>query len=379
MGPALTIRYRDVPVALNWTLVGLIAMTGLLAIGPLRLWFPDISLAGRIIGAISGVVLFFVSILIHELGHAWVARRHGVHVKGITLWLFGGLTEFRSRVPDAKAEFQIAVIGPLTNAVIGVALALTAVGLDRMNPKPAGGFLAGIIAGLAIMNLLVAAFNLIPAPPLDGGRILASVLWRRAGDADIAKLQAGRAGLVMWSGLVVVGIVMVSRELTGFDGWWTVGLGVFFALVARGEIFNAALSRRLRSTAAGGLMSHFPAPVHDSLTVADLLTWTGNEGANIAYPVTSWSSEPVGYVVPAVGGHLDAASQSWTKVSDVMVPAELAPRAWTDESLDSLLERLEPQTQLVVIHDVQTGQPVGTLSTAQIRPSLKQPDFWGRD
>lgn len=379
MGPALTFKWRNTPVSLNWTLLGLVAITGLLAGGPFGLWFPDITFLGRILGATIAVISFFLSILIHEIAHAWMARRYQVEVSGITLWLFGGLTEFQSRVPSARAEFQIAVVGPLSNGIIGVALGVLAVSLDRLDPRPMEGFPAGILAGLAIMNLLVAAFNLIPAPPLDGGRLLAAGLWKRAGDADIAKLQAGRAGLVMWAALVAIGVVMISREVAGFDGWWTLALGVFFALVARGEIMNAALSSRLRSTQTHKLMSQFPPPVHDSLTVSDLLTWSGTQGADTAYPVTRWTNEPIGYVVPAVGGHLGSAEQSWTKVADMMVRVEDAPRAWTDESLDSLLARLEPQTQLIVIHDVQSGQPVGTLSTAQIRPLLKPSDFWGRD
>lgn len=378
MGPGLTIKWRGVPVSLNWTLLGLVAITGLLAVGPLGLWYADLSLSARLLGAAAGVFFFFLSILVHEISHAWAARRHGVQVDGITLWLFGGLTEFRSRVPNAKAEFQIAAVGPLSNGVIGLGLGGLAIGLDRLDPRPADGFIAGIVAGVAIMNLLVALFNLIPAPPLDGGRLLAAGLWRRAGDGDIAKLQAGRAGLIMWICLIAAGLIMVSREMTGFDGWWTIGLGVFFAMVARSEILGAALSRRLRATEAQALMSQYPPTVHGSLTVSDLLTWTGSEGADTAYPVTHWSNEPVGYVVPAVGEHLGQAERSWTRVADMMVPVADAPRAWTDETLDTLLARLEPQSQLVVIHDVKTGLPVGTLSTAQIRPVLKQSDFWGR-
>lgn len=379
MGPSLTFKLGKTPISLNWTLLGLVAITALLAAGPLALWYPDISSTGRIVGATAGVIAFFGSIFVHEAAHAWMGRRHKVEVSGITLWLFGGLTEFTSRVPDAKAEFQIAVVGPASNGIIGVGLAGLAVFLDQLDSKPMEGFPAGIVAGLALMNLLVAAFNLIPAPPLDGGRLLAAGLWKRAGDADIAKLQAGRAGLVMWSGLIAIGIFMISREVSAFNGWWALALGVFFALVARGEIMNAALSRRLRATDTQGLMSQHPTPVNDSLTVTDLLNWSGVHGADTAYPVTRWGTEPVGYVVPAVGGGLEPAAQSWTTVSDMMVRAEDAPRAWADESLDSLLARLEPQTQLVVIHDVKTGREVGTLSTAQIRPLLKAPDFWGRE
>lgn len=379
MGPSLTFKFTKTPISLNWTLLGLVAITALLAAGPLALWYPDISRTGRAVGAMLGVIAFFGSILLHEVAHAWMAHRHKVEVSGITLWLFGGLTEFSSRVPDAKAEFQIAVVGPLSNGLIGIGLGGLAVFLDQLGSKPMEGFPAGIIAGLALMNLLVAAFNLIPAPPLDGGRLLAAGLWTRVGDADIAKLQAGRAGLVLWSGVVAVGIFMISREISAFNGWWALALGVFFALVARGEIMNAALSRRLRTTDTRVLMSEHPTAVHDSLTASDLLNWSGSHGADTAYPVTRWGPEPVGYVVPAVGGALEPAAQSWTKVSDMMVRAEDAPRAWADETLDSLLTRLEPQTQLVVIHDVKSGLPIGTLSTAQIRPLLKPPDFWGRE
>ena len=350
----------------------------LLSAGPLDLWFPEISSGWRLVGATVGVVVFFASILAHEAAHAWAARRHDVTVSGITLWLFGGLTEFSSRVPNAKAEFQIAAVGPLTNGLIGFAFAVAAYGVDDIDPKPFDGFIAAILAGLAIVNLAVAAFNLIPAPPLDGGRLLAAGLWRRVGDGDTAKILAGRTGLVFWGGLVFVGVVMVARELGRFDGWWSIGLGAFFLAVSREEILRAALNRRLRATHTGGLMSRHPRSVNDSLTVSDLLTVLGSHSAEVAYPVTRWDTEPVGYVVPAVASLVEPTAQSWTKVQDIMVPATHAPRAWSDESLDDLLNRLEPGAQLVVIHDVETGEVAGTLSAAQIRPHLKQPDFWGR-
>ena len=132
--------------------------------------------------ALVAAVLFFVSLLAHELGHAFQARHEGMEIDGITLWLFGGVAQFRGMFPSAGAEFRIAIAGPLVSLVLGV-------GLRRRRRAIAGlEEVDGVVAWLGYINLLLLVFNLLPALPLDGGRVLRSALWAAHGDF------AGRRG-----------------------------------------------------------------------------------------------------------------------------------------------------------------------------------------
>ena len=126
--------------------------------------------------AVVAAILFFASLLLHELGHALVARREGVEIEGITLWLFGGVAKFKGMFPSAGAEFRIAVAGPLVSLAIGVVFVLSAalMGLPEA--------VDGVVGYLGYINLVLLVFNLIPALPLDGGRVLRSILWHVKGD-----------------------------------------------------------------------------------------------------------------------------------------------------------------------------------------------------
>ena len=121
--------------------------------------------------AIVAALLFFISLLMHEYGHALVARREGMEIDGITLWLFGGVARFKGMFPSAGAEFRIAIAGPLVSLALGVLFVLFA-GL-----APAPEAVDGIAAWLGYINLSLLVFNLLPALPLDGGRVLRSALW----------------------------------------------------------------------------------------------------------------------------------------------------------------------------------------------------------
>src|SRR5919201_872742 len=170
-------RIFGIDVGANWTWLIVFALV---------VWslatsvFPSEAhgLSGRAYWGMAAVAAaaFFLSILLHELGHALVARREGVEIQGITLWLFGGVARLRGRMPSAGAEFRIAVGGPLVSVAIATALLLVA-GLASL-PRAVDG----TVFWVAYINATLLVFNLIPALPLDGGRILHSALWAWRGD-----------------------------------------------------------------------------------------------------------------------------------------------------------------------------------------------------
>ncbi len=336
----------------------------------------DASLALRLAAATATVAVFLVSVLAHELGHATVARRRGVGVLGITLSLLGGFAQLDRQAPDPRSEFAIAAAGPLVNLGIGAALGLAALGLSEIGLDHR--LLIGSLLWLAAINVVLAALNLLPASPLDGGRVLTAALWRRFGEPERARVVSGRVGIVL--GLALVPIGLAQAWFFGWQGLVTTVVGLFLFNGARGEILTATIRRRLAGTSTRDLMVVDPPPVQDSLTVEQLHRFAGDERARVAFPVIRWSAEPVGYVVPADGSTLDGPERSWTTVAALMRPTPEVARAWMNESLADVLARQPLDDDLVVvIHEPAAGRVVGTLSAGQLDPVLRLPDLWGRD
>ena len=173
-------------------------------------------------GIVSALGLF-LSVLVHELMHSIVARRHNVTMKGITLFLFGGVAEMADEPPNAKAEFQIAIAGPLTSILIGLlsyALYLFSVAGDWPI------ILRGTLFYLAFINVLLAAFNLIPAFPLDGGRVLRAFFWQLKGSLQWATRVA--AGIGSGFSFLLMFLGLANIFLGNFVGglWWVL-IGMF--------------------------------------------------------------------------------------------------------------------------------------------------------
>lgn len=151
----------------------------------------------------TGAALLFVSLLAHELAHAFMARRQGIEVKGLTLWLFGGVASLGREPATPGADFRVAVVGPATSLALAGGFGAIAAGLQFLGVAhllvSVGGWLAGT-------NLLLGVFNLIPGAPLDGGRLLRSFLWRRRGDRVSAAISATKAGRAVGFGLIGLGL-----------------------------------------------------------------------------------------------------------------------------------------------------------------------------
>ncbi|MDH4364700.1 MAG: site-2 protease family protein, partial [Acidimicrobiia bacterium] len=305
-------RVLGIPVEIHWSILGVVALiTGNLAIRALPLYAPGTDLRWRLVAALVGVILFFASILAHELGHSLVALGHGVGVSGITLWLVGGMAELDRMVPTARAEARIAAAGPAVSGLLAVFFSAVAVIGYELG---AWRLAVAVAAWLGFVNLIVGVFNLAPAAPLDGGRILTAALWRRMGDAERARVLAGRCGLVL-SVLLVLGGVVQLMTVGLLEGWVMAVVGLFVFQAARTEIRSAVVRGRLRSTPVAALAAASPPSLPDSTSVLQLGRWAG-EGASrdTAYPVVRWGLEPVGYVVPGALASIPPAQQSWTQV-----------------------------------------------------------------
>jgi Zn-dependent protease len=219
--------------------------------------------------AVAAAALFFGSIVLHELGHALAARREGIEVAGIDLFLFGGVMKMNRDTDSPGAEFRVAVAGPLVTlglvvvgAGIGVALAGPEVFLDRETLGGAGqiGVAEMLVFVVVSLNMLLLLFNLIPAFPLDGGRIARSVVWKLTGDRGKATRVAAWIGQAFAVLMIAFGLYLVIQG-SSFDGIWIAVLGWMLGTAARSAVVQTAFVERLGGVTVADVMDAEPVTI----------------------------------------------------------------------------------------------------------------------
>jgi Zn-dependent protease len=261
-------RILGIPVAIDWTLL---VIAGLLTVSlagdryPME--FPNQPVGSYWVVGILTSVVFFASVLAHELSHSVVARRHGIRVDGITLWMLGGVARLDGEAPSPRGDFLIAAAGPATSLVLAGAFGVGAAAISAVGGP---GLIGSALAWLAVINAILAAFNLIPAAPLDGGRILSSVLWAIHGDRNRAMATAAQVGVGFGWLLVAVGALSWVVGL-GFGGLWTALIGWFVISAARAEREFARSRLAFGDARVGDVMRADPARARGWLTVEEFL------------------------------------------------------------------------------------------------------------
>jgi Zn-dependent protease len=225
--------------------------------------------------AVIAVLLFFISLILHELGHALVARRLGIGISGIDLWFFGGVAKMTRDTDSPGTEFKVAAAGPaVTLVIVGICVALSALisqgaALDVMR-------LAGdaevsptlaLLGFLGSINLFLFAFNLVPAYPLDGGRLARSLIWRITGDRNRATRTAGRIGVGFAYVIIGVGVYLAATGDLA-DGVWLGILGWFISQSARAAVASTAFTERLDGITVADIMDAQPVAMPATATVA---------------------------------------------------------------------------------------------------------------
>ena len=214
-------RIWGIPIELSWTwflIFGLVTWS--LAIGYFPEEYPTLSPAVHLVIAAITSILFFASVLLHELGHAYAALREGTGVRAITLFIFGGVAQLEDEPASAGAALRVALAGPIVSVALALVFGVLWL-LDQAVP-----WLAAPSAYLARLNFLLAAFNMIPGYPLDGGRVLQALVWRISGDGRRATRFAATVGQIVAFGFIGAGI-MVALNDNPFNGLWLAFIGWF--------------------------------------------------------------------------------------------------------------------------------------------------------
>jgi Zn-dependent protease/CBS domain-containing protein len=337
----------------SWIFI-VVLLTWSLAAGFAR-WHPTWSPATVLATALLAALLFFVSVLLHELAHTLVARRFGIPVDSITLFLFGGVSNIEREPASPKAEFWIAIVGPITSIALGVVL-LALGSLLTSTPSAAAGdpYAAmarlnpaqSLLMWLGPINILVGLFNLIPGFPLDGGRVLRSAIWAATRDLHMATRWASAVGQAIGWCLILLGVAIVFGASVPFlgrgliAGMWLAFIGWFLSSAAAMTWRRQLMHEMLEGLTVARLMRREGATVHPETSVAAFVSDWLMRGDTQAFPVVDDAGHLLG-----VAGLADVRAvprDAWeaTPVSQAMTPADRLVSASPRDDLGETFEKL---------------------------------------
>ncbi len=303
--------------------------------------YPELGAIGLWLTALLTALLFFASILFHELAHAWVARRNGIPVVSITLYIFGGIAQLGGKPKTPGAEFRIAVVGPASSLV----LAAIFYGLNQGFADR--GFFGASSEWLAYINLILALFNLLPGYPLDGGRILESIVWGFTRKQETGVKVAGTAGQIIAYGLIALGAYRVFQGDV-FGGIWSVIIGFILHNAATTEKRAFLQQGQLAGIPVSQVMGIVREPeIPAELTMQDLVERHILGQGQSSFIVTA-AGNPVGVLSLRDVSNVPRADWGQTTTGDVMTPLTDLPRVGPDDELLTAVQLMDANQLLQV-------------------------------
>jgi Zn-dependent protease len=362
-------RIAGIEVGLHWSLAIVYALiVWTLADQVLPAVVPDQpQTAYWIVSAVSAL-LFYASLLAHEMGHALVARRLGVKVDGITLWIFGGVARLGGDVATPGMEAKISIAGPLVSLGLAILFGAATFALDATGGPP---LIEGGCVWLAFSNATLLVFNLVPAFPLDGGRLLRAWLWRRRGDRYRA--TAGAAWLGRMCAFLMIGLGLLELFVLGaLSGVWLVFLGWFLMSAARSEASQVLMQGTLKGLLVSDVMSRDPTVAPGWITVDEFMRSYIPGGHASSYPLKTFDGALDGLVTVTRLSQVPQEERHIRRVRDFGIGMDKIAKASPGEQVTAVLDRFSTsdEDQMLVIDG---GQLVGTLSPADIRRALGAP------
>ena len=309
-----------------------------------------------------GAVVLLASLLAHELAHAVVARRMGVNVGDVTLWLFGGVTTLQDEAKTPNADFRIAFAGPATSLALSAIFAALAMTLAETR---AAAIVISVAWWLATINLVLGLFNLLPGAPLDGGRLVRAYLWRRHGDSVRAAVGAARGGRVLAIVLITLGLAeFLAGGLVG--GVWLAFIGWFIFAAAREEEAQATNRQIFTGVRVAAAMTADPHTAPGWITVEDFIQRYVLGDRHSSYPVAARDGQIVGLVTLRQLRDLAPNRRATTTVREIALPLGSVPTAAPEEPLTELLRRMAPigpRSRALVIDG---GRVVGIVTPSDV-------------
>ena len=367
-GEAMTASWRlgtirGIPIGLHWSMaLVFVLLTLSLATAFFPATHPDQPVAAYWLMAVISAALFFTSILLHELGHSWVAQRNGIPVTGITLFVFGGVAQISGRPKTAPVEFRIAAAGPVVSFALAAIFGLVWL-LARDLP-----YLAAPCAWLSRLNLVLALFNLLPGFPLDGGRILRAAVWQVTGDERRAAQAAMVSGQLMAFALMGLGAIMVFRGNFA-NGVWLIFIGWFIQNAAMTEATGSTLEATLRGVTVAQAMGPKEPQVPSRLKLRQLIDEhvlpTGHR-----YFLVVDGDVPRGVVTLRDVAKVPRERWDWASVAEVMIPWNRLSYVTPDTELLTALQMMDDSrvSHLPVLNE---NQPCGLLTREEVLHYLR--------
>jgi Zn-dependent protease/CBS domain-containing protein len=362
---------RGIPIEANWSVALIFA---LIAFGLATLQFPSVnphqSALTYAIAAILTAVVFFASLLAHELAHSLVALHYRLRVEKITLWIFGGVSQLSGEVPSPGAEVLVAGVGPLTSLVLGGIFIGLAEAVAGTGPAHASlpGVVGSALAYLGFINVLLALFNVIPAAPLDGGRLLRAIIWWRTGDRVKSTVWASRVGQVFGWAFIIGGLYtfFVTRQWTWL---WFAFIGWFLTGAASAEAQQAVVTGQLRGIRASQIMTPDPVTVPGSATVGEFLGGHLFRTRHQGFPVIQEGRGVTGLVTMNRIRQVPPDERDRTTLADIACPLADIATAAPDDSVADLLPRLTEcaDRRALVFRD---GRLAGIISPSDVARML---------
>jgi Zn-dependent protease/CBS domain-containing protein len=357
--------FYGIAVGVNWSVAVILAYfawgVGAYVL-PSRSGHPD--MADWVAGVIAAVVLLGC-LLAHEVSHCLVARHNGVQVRSITLFAFGGISQLEGEAHTAGADFRIAAVGPMVSLSLVV---LFAAAQTVVVAAGGHGLLVHVLSWLWEINLLLAVFNLIPAAPLDGGRILRAALWQRSGDRFRASATASRAGRVFAVVLIVLG-VLVFGSTGSIIAIWPLLIGLFIYFAARGEEEYAMVQAAMVALTVGQVMTPALPSVSHRTTVADMASLLWLYRGDVTAVVDD-TGRLAGVVTAQAVNSVPPDRRLSTTANEIAIPLSAIPMARPEEPMGALLERMESkQGHTALVLDA-NGRVCGTISPSDVQRAV---------
>jgi len=352
----------DIYINVSWIVI-LVLLTWSLAVS----WFPSIypgwSVGTYWIVSLIAAILLFVSVLLHELAHSVVARARGLPVHNITLFIFGGISNIEQEPPSAGVEFQMAVVGPVVSILIGIVCFLLLLPIRGTNSP-----VAGILGYLALTNVALGIFNLIPGFPLDGGRVLRSIIWRVTGSLRKATRIATIVGEVVAYLFILGGIwLFFTGDIIG--GIWIGFIGWFLLSSARAANSQVMLQSMFRGVKVSQVMNPAPITVPANISLQKLVDeYFLPRGLRSA--LVTQGDQLAGLITLSDIRHVPREQWAQTPVGYSMIPLDRLHVVYPQQNLNDVMPLIAGQdvNQLPVVLD---GRVVGVLSRDSIMRFLE--------